>query len=388
MHRALLRTATRRSPGRPACRGQDLAVLGAGPEQVPAQRDRARVQRRDDRRPAADGLKSPIATTDLWGGRSAVLAARLDRRRPDRRPQLRQQRGDGDESPLSGQLPDLYRHGPCPWQAAVDHGMERPVSRDRPIHRALCTWRASPRSRAGTLRCSITIRRWSSSVRGPRREARINKWSTYYDPALTGVMPAAAFAFRRGHVSPAGRPTASGRPGAALRDDAHARARHGHHPDARRAEQADDRHARGQGASLAEAGEASRTSPSSPTRITTTFPPEQPRSRSDTGELARNWALVSRRSTRPGPRPSAAGSAARPWPQGRELPVPDQEGRGRAFEHRRPAALVVPVHPGHGRRTGSSQPSARTSPVPSEPVTGTITLRSQACRSGIAGPWS
>ncbi|MGO9809558.1 MAG: hypothetical protein ACLP53_01955, partial [Isosphaeraceae bacterium] len=32
---------------------------------------------------------------------------------------------------------------------------------------------------------------------------RINKWSTFYDPALTGVMPAAAIAFRRGHISPA-----------------------------------------------------------------------------------------------------------------------------------------------------------------------------------------
>lgn len=32
---------------------------------------------------------------------------------------------------------------------------------------------------------------------------RINKWSTYCDPALSGVMPAAAIAFRRNHISPA-----------------------------------------------------------------------------------------------------------------------------------------------------------------------------------------
>ncbi len=32
---------------------------------------------------------------------------------------------------------------------------------------------------------------------------QVNKWSTFYDPALTGVMPAAAIAFRRGHISPA-----------------------------------------------------------------------------------------------------------------------------------------------------------------------------------------
>jgi hypothetical protein len=33
----------------------------------------------------------------------------------------------------------------------------------------------------------------------------VDKWSTYNDPAITGVMPAAALAFRRGHVSPARR---------------------------------------------------------------------------------------------------------------------------------------------------------------------------------------
>jgi hypothetical protein len=32
-----------------------------------------------------------------------------------------------------------------------------------------------------------------------------DKWSTYHDPALTSVMPAAALLFRRGHVSPAGK---------------------------------------------------------------------------------------------------------------------------------------------------------------------------------------
>jgi Cellulase (glycosyl hydrolase family 5) len=31
----------------------------------------------------------------------------------------------------------------------------------------------------------------------------IDKWSTFHDPAITGVMPAAALLFRRGHVSPA-----------------------------------------------------------------------------------------------------------------------------------------------------------------------------------------
>jgi hypothetical protein len=32
---------------------------------------------------------------------------------------------------------------------------------------------------------------------------RVDKWSTFNDPAITGVMPAAALAFRRGHISPA-----------------------------------------------------------------------------------------------------------------------------------------------------------------------------------------
>jgi hypothetical protein len=34
-------------------------------------------------------------------------------------------------------------------------------------------------------------------------EHRIDVWSTYNDPALCGVMPAAALAFRQGHISPA-----------------------------------------------------------------------------------------------------------------------------------------------------------------------------------------
>lgn len=38
---------------------------------------------------------------------------------------------------------------------------------------------------------------------GPGPESRIAEWSSYNDPALCGVMPAAAVAFRRGHVSPA-----------------------------------------------------------------------------------------------------------------------------------------------------------------------------------------
>ncbi len=34
-------------------------------------------------------------------------------------------------------------------------------------------------------------------------ERKVDKWSTCYDPSITGVMPAAALAFRRGHISPA-----------------------------------------------------------------------------------------------------------------------------------------------------------------------------------------
>ena len=46
------RDAGFRPDDRPAGR-QDLAVMGAGPEQVPAQRDGAPVQPHDDRRPAS-----------------------------------------------------------------------------------------------------------------------------------------------------------------------------------------------------------------------------------------------------------------------------------------------------------------------------------------------
>jgi len=37
----------------------------------------------------------------------------------------------------------------------------------------------------------------------PGKQGGIDTWSTYNDPALTGVIPAAALAFRQGHISPA-----------------------------------------------------------------------------------------------------------------------------------------------------------------------------------------
>ena len=79
-----------------------------------------------------------------------------------------------------------------------------PVSRDRPLHRASVRGRASRRFRDGMLPCFTITRRWNSIGRArDGSKLQINKWSTFYDPALTGVMPAAAIAFRRGHISPA-----------------------------------------------------------------------------------------------------------------------------------------------------------------------------------------
>jgi hypothetical protein len=44
---------------------------------------------------------------------------------------------------------------------------------------------------------------YNYSQRGFGKPDRADKWSTFYDPALSGLMPAAAVAFRQGHVAPA-----------------------------------------------------------------------------------------------------------------------------------------------------------------------------------------
>jgi hypothetical protein len=41
------------------------------------------------------------------------------------------------------------------------------------------------------------------AFKAPGKQQPIDKWSSYNDPALAGVMPAAAMAFRQGHISPA-----------------------------------------------------------------------------------------------------------------------------------------------------------------------------------------
>ena len=44
---------------------------------------------------------------------------------------------------------------------------------------------------------------YNYSQQGFGRPTRPSQWSTFYDPAITGVMPAAAIAYRQGHVSEA-----------------------------------------------------------------------------------------------------------------------------------------------------------------------------------------
>ena len=151
----------------------------------------------------ADGLKAPIATTNLWGQNVLFSLACADRRRCHRRARLRR-RG----SP--------FRRPPVPAQS-LSYGRGRPRSRQA----ALITEWSVPypeldRFTTPLYMASIaSLQGWDApmlynySQVGIERpglqegQHRIDLWSTYYDPAVTGVMPAAALAFRRGHISPA-----------------------------------------------------------------------------------------------------------------------------------------------------------------------------------------
>ena len=151
----------------------------------------------------ADGLKSPIATTNLWGANTLFSLPALT---------------DGD-------VLDVHAYGKAEalsvnprseanyltWAASAHvHG--------KPL--VITEWNVEypeiDRFTAPLYVASIaSLQGWNAPMvtgysqielqrPGPEEARhRIDKWSTFNDPALTGVMPAAAIAFRRGHISPA-----------------------------------------------------------------------------------------------------------------------------------------------------------------------------------------
>ena len=151
----------------------------------------------------ADGLKSPIATTNLWGSNTLFSLPALT---------------DGD-------VVDVHAYGKA-----------EALSANPRLQANFLTWAASAHVQGKPLVISewnveypeidrftaplyvasvASLQGWDAPMLynysqvelqrpGPEEgRHRINKWSTFYDPAITGVMPAAALAFRRGHISPA-----------------------------------------------------------------------------------------------------------------------------------------------------------------------------------------
>ncbi len=349
----------------------------------------------------ADGLKSPIATTNLWGVNTLFSLPALT---------------DGD-------VLDVHSYGKAEALSVNPHYEANFLTSIASAHvhgkpLVITEWNVEypeiDRFTAPLYVASIaSLQGWDAPMLynysqmelqrpGPEEGShRINKWSTFYDPALTGVMPAAAIAFRRGHISPArtsyclklspaqlfetmlspelntatirslieqsrltiGMPAVKELPWLKPSETSgrrHRRDRPGSRPHSRRSGRGAVRYRR----TRAELGA------------------RRPDHR-HTQDPGRQW--LDRRQG--------------PGPQGRELPVQDEEGRGRAFEHRRPAAFVVPIHPDHGRGTGPPQPchrhgqafarpSARASAVPVRARDRHNHPAHQDRRPGVAFPWS
>ncbi|MHB1557167.1 MAG: glycoside hydrolase family 5 protein, partial [Isosphaeraceae bacterium] len=144
------------------------------------------------------GVKAPIATTNFWGENPLYSLASLT---------------DGDVIDVHsyGQAESLsknphYEEQFLDW-IAMGQVYDKPLtitewnieypSVDRFVGPL---WMASLASLQGWDAPMLFA--YSQNLGQPRN---IEKWSTSYDPALTGVMPAAALIYRAGHVSPAKR---------------------------------------------------------------------------------------------------------------------------------------------------------------------------------------
>jgi hypothetical protein len=203
----------------------------------------------------------------------------------------------------------------------------------------------------------------------------VTTWSTSYDPAICGVMPAAALAYRRGHVSPA-RTTYCLTPGAA---DFFGRAINPNTSATIRTLTEQSRLTIGLPA-VKELPWVKPTQPQDATVITDPdrdfIPAGQSFVRSDTGELTRDWGSGIQTID------TARTQAVSGWIGGRTLRTRDV-----TFQFRTPKAVVAlssvddrPLASSRfllitavARAVGS--PGGRT-PILSEPVIGTLSLRS------------
>jgi len=148
----------------------------------------------------SDGVKSPIATTSLWGDNALFSLPALT---------------DGD-------VLDAHAYGRAEalsinprYQANFLTNAAAAHIHGKPL--VITEWNVEypeiDRFTAPLYVASIaSLQGWDAPMlynysqtefKRPGAGDGINKWSTFYDPALTGVMPAAAIAFRRGHISPA-----------------------------------------------------------------------------------------------------------------------------------------------------------------------------------------
>jgi hypothetical protein len=151
----------------------------------------------------ADGLKAPIATTDLWGVNALFSLPAL----------------------TDGNVIDVHAYGKAEALSANPRSQANFLTWAAAAHvdgkpLFMTEWNVPypeiDRFTAPLYVASIaSLQGWDAPMlynyaqfelqRPEPEEARhrINTWSTFYDPALSGVMPAAAIAFRRGHISPA-----------------------------------------------------------------------------------------------------------------------------------------------------------------------------------------
>lgn len=142
------------------------------------------------------GVKAPIATTNFWGGHPLFSLAPLT---------------DGD-------VIDVHSYGTAESLSKNPHYEENFLDWiamaqvcDRPV--TITEWNveypSADRFVAPLWMASIaSLQGWDAPMlfaysQGFGQPGAVDKWSTYYDPALTGVMPAAALLYRAGHVRPA-----------------------------------------------------------------------------------------------------------------------------------------------------------------------------------------
>jgi hypothetical protein len=152
----------------------------------------------------ADGLRVPIATSNLWGMNMLLSLPALSE-------------GDVVDTHAYGEAEGVLSTNPhhvvnlISWIAAARvYGKPLVITEWNVPYPHLDRFTA-PLYVAGIA----SLQGWDvpmiynysqTPLQAPGRDdwgQRIDKWSTFYDPAISGIMPAAALAFRQRHISPA-----------------------------------------------------------------------------------------------------------------------------------------------------------------------------------------